>query len=515
MKQPLSPKSRKGGVAFGLPLAMVLGLLLPVAALGQARFGGSDQDQEGVSQEPIETFEDRTSVFEVQVPINVVDRNGHPVRGLTRADFEIAENGKVQDIESFRVVDLDTIEPDPLKPQSVDEAIPSAARRYFLFLFDLSFSAPTAVVRARQAARDFVLQKMHPTDLAAVATHSIEGGPKLVMTFSPDRAQLARAIDTLGAPRLTRLKNRDPLRFLVDLPDIATTPAAIDTGNSRGLRNDVQATLQSYLTVVGKQVQKMEKSYARGRVSAWTGSMSQMAGVLGGIEGRKHIVYFSEGFDGRLLLGRQPDFDDEEMWQDQRNIEDGRYFMVDSDDRYGNTQLHGDMAMMLRGFKEANCVIQAVDISGLTADLPSERRVNRVGRDALFYIANDTGGTLFEEANDFGEQLSEVLGRSSVTYLASYKPKATGTPGEYRRIKVRLKKGNGRLSHRPGYEVPLPYADIHPMEKSLLAADLIATATPRNDMEMSVLAAPFSRQRERGVRSGDRRDCGSESVGAA
>jgi hypothetical protein len=34
-------------------------------------------------------FEETTQVVAVEVPVNVVDREGHPVRGLTAADFEV------------------------------------------------------------------------------------------------------------------------------------------------------------------------------------------------------------------------------------------------------------------------------------------------------------------------------------------------------------------------------------------------------------------------------------------
>ncbi len=451
--------------------------------------------EEGSTPSPddLEQFEDRAGVFEVQVPVNVVDRDGAPVRDLTMADFEVFDKGERQELTGFHVIDLDTIEPDPLRPNEAEQLIPSAARRYFLFLFDLSFSAPSSVVRARQAARDFVLNDMHPTDLAAVATHAVEGGAKLIMTFSPDRAQLARAIDTLGAPRLLALQNRDPLRFLVDLPEVASLQAVQDASTvDSSIARTQGAEVSAYLNVIGRQMIKQEKSYAMGRVSTWSVSMGSMAELLGGIEGRKHVVLFSEGFDGRLMLGRQPDEMDPTERADIVNIQNGQYHMVDNDDRFGNTQIQGAMNVMVQKFREAGAVIQAVDISGLRADLPAEHRSRRVGQDALYTLANDTGGTLYEDANDFGAELAEVLRRSTVTYLLSYTPSEMGEAGEYRRLDVKVEGHRGsNVSHRQGYKVPRPFQDLHPMEKSLLAADLIATATLRDDFDMHVLAAPF------------------------
>ncbi len=435
-------------------------------------------------------FDERALVFEVQVPVNVYTRDGEPVRGLGPEDFQILDEGEIQEVTGFRVVDLDVIAPDDRRVIETDYGIPPAARRHFLFLFDLSFSAPTSVAKARAAAQDFVLEHMHPTDLAAVAVHTVESGPQLLVTFTPDRAQLARAITTLGNPRLLDLATKDPLGFLLDAPD-ANPSSTLDVG---GVNDEMLAMrdISAYLQVIGNEMAKYERSYARGQISSWTASLEQMARILASVEGRKHVVLFSEGFDGRLLFGRQPDFFDQEMLREQEAINVGEYFKVDTDNRYGNTQLQGQVNRMLGEFKRANTVIHTVDISGLRADLPDEHRTRTVHRDALFYLANETGGELHEDANDFGAELGEVLESSAVTYLLSFEPSEPGEPGDHRRLRVRARAPRGaRISHRMGYYTPRPFGDLHPMEKRLLASDLIAAAEERDDLEIDVLAVPF------------------------
>ncbi len=446
---------------------------------------------EAQAPDDLQSFDDQAVVFEVQVPVNVVSRHGEPVRGLTREDFQILDEGAVQEVTGFQVVDLDLLTPDDRLVIDAGRGLPPAVRRHFLLLFDLTFSAPTAIARARIAAQDFVLNEMHPTDLAAVAVHTAESGSQLLVTFTPDRAQLARAIATLGNPRLLRLVTKDPLGFLIDTPRPAIS-SALDTGGVNPSITEMERSVDSYLRIIGNQMARSERSFARGRISSWADTLQQMAQILGSVEGRKHVILFSEGFDGRLLFGRQPDFADEAMQREIRAIENGQYAQVDTDQRYGNTQLQVQMDQMLREFGRANAVIHAVDISGLRADLPEEDRARIVGRDALFYLSNETGGRFHEDANDFGRELREVLASSTVTYLLSFEPTEAGEPGERQRLTVRARAPKGsRVSHRMGYVTPRPFGDLHPMEKRLLASDLIATATETDGLTLDVLAAAF------------------------
>src|SRR5258708_11897496 len=87
----------------------------------------------------------------VEVPVSVVDSSGNPVRGLTAANFEVYDGGKKQAITSFDKIDFGSSETanaiSPMNP---------AARRSFLLLFDLGFSSPKSLVRAQEAARNFV-----------------------------------------------------------------------------------------------------------------------------------------------------------------------------------------------------------------------------------------------------------------------------------------------------------------------------------------------------------------------
>ena len=125
---------------------------LAVAGLGLAPVPGTAQ----------QTFTDATQVVVVEVPVQVV-KDGEPVRGLTANDFEVYEGRKKLPVTGFELLDLAAATSPSAPP------VPISARRHFLMMFDLSFSEPKSVVKARLAAQK-VVNDLHPTDLVAVAT---------------------------------------------------------------------------------------------------------------------------------------------------------------------------------------------------------------------------------------------------------------------------------------------------------------------------------------------------------
>lgn len=470
-----------------LRFLLLLPLLLAAAPAATQTKSPAAKTQAAREQTP--SFEGTSQVVAVEVPVNVVDRNGEPVRGLTAADFEVFDGNERQPLSSFEVIDLKTLDTtlaaDTGGPRP--DSLRSGARRHFLFLFDLSFASPTSIVRARLAARDFVLSSLHPTDLAAVATYSIEHGPKLVVTFTPDRAQIARAIDTLGFRRNFDARRTDPLRFLVDPPSTSNT-GIFGQGEAADLKAQQEQALFEFLQNVAFAAERIERSIEIARLSAYSRALGDAAKALNSVKGRKHVIFFSEGFDSRLLLGRETT--DEEADADTSNLVSGRSWMVDTDNRYGNTALQGDINRMLDEFRRADCVIQAVDIGGLRAG--ADQRARPSGQEALFAMANGTGGELFKDANNLRQPLERVLERTSVTYLLTFERSDLKADGAFRRLKVKAKLPPGaRLTHRAGYYAPRPFKDLDPLEKSLLASDGIASAAPRRDIDLNVLAAPF------------------------
>src|SRR6202035_724310 len=105
-----------------------------------------------------QAFNEATSVTAVEVPVTVINKDGKPVRGLTAADFEVYDGRSQQKVTGFDVVDLGALPKDEAGA-APRPAVPIAARRHFLLLFDLSFFQPRSLFfeRGRGAGAEAVL----------------------------------------------------------------------------------------------------------------------------------------------------------------------------------------------------------------------------------------------------------------------------------------------------------------------------------------------------------------------
>lgn len=436
-------------------------------------------------------FEDRTRVLEVRIPVHVVDRSGTPIRDLTVEQFRLLDERKQRDILDFEVVDLEAISTG--FGADLDAAVPGPARRHFLLLFDMSFSRRAALRVARRAARDFVLDQLHPADLVAVATHSIDRGGRLLVSFTTDRAQVARALDLLETSDLVDAGGDDPLRLVIDSPDASIAPRdrmaeELRRGESESAN---QAGADATLWLLGKEMQKAERNQARGRIASWAESLGELGDMLGVITGSKQVIYFSEGFDGDLFLGQEASAIDSAAPESEQGLE--RWWQRTTHDEaiFGDSSLRGEVDRMLSRLSQAGCVLHTLDISPGAAG-GSEQRARRARRHTLFYLAQGTGGEMYDASGGAGAQLREIGERTSLTYVLTFAAETSDPPGTFRRVRVKadLSRG-GRVSYRRGYRVPRPFADLHPLEKSLLAAEAITGADSAEAVEVELLAAPF------------------------
>ena len=427
-------------LAASVLAASVLAVWLGMAAsvLAQAPSGA----------EPTETFRGETSTVMVEVPVEVT-LDGAPVRGLTADNFEIVDAGDRQEILGLDVVDLTNMEAEPGEPA---DPLPVVARRHFLLLFDFSFSKPASVERARRAALELVQNDLHAADLVAVATHSLNQGVNVRLAFTPDRGQVEVALAGLGSTESVAVRS-DPLKLFVGQLDRSIDA---DIGNTAGSGGERGGIIDERYRLLQTMVDKAQATQGRREISAMARALGELGTLLRSVDGRKHVVFFSEGFDGKLLLGAT---DQQRRNQLSRQAQTGSvqdFATLDSAEYFGSTESLNVLEKMSEEFRRSDCTVHAVDIGGLRADNVTAGGQVGGSKDGLFMMASGTGGGFFENFNDLGTAMEDLLEQTSVTYVLSYQPSDLKWNGKYRKLKVKLKDlpKKARIVHRPGYFAP-------------------------------------------------------------
>jgi hypothetical protein len=236
-------------------------------------------------------------------------------------------------------------------------------------------------------------------------------------------------------------------------------------------------------------VERADRSAQRNHLRSFSRSLADLARQIAVVEGRKHLVFLSEGFDSALVQGTP---DPERLEEIRESSLHGESWRINSDERFGMTEAGNEVERMLEEFRRADCVIQAVDIGGLRAG--ADQGAPRLGgRDSLLMMARGTGGELYESFNDLSAAMGQMLKRTGVTYVLAVQPDPLTPEGEYHRLRVELKRpvSGARLVHRPGYYNPRPYAEQDAIEKLLEAANQVMSGEESDGVATAVLAAPF------------------------
>lgn len=429
-------------------------------------------------------FRDATTSIVVEVPVEVT-LDGKPLRGLTAESFELLDGGDVQEISGFEVVDLGEI--GAVSGHAVVSELPIIARRHFLLIFDLSFASPSAVDQSRETALQLVEEDIHPADLVAVATYSLSKGIQLILGFTPDRHQIGVALKSLGMSQLVETRP-DPLGLVLGNLRGPTGDTQINSRGQAGAGGRRVPSFEGYIRDIVERYNVNNAIEARRQVTALSRSFAELADVMQKVDGRKHVVYFSEGFDSSLLFATSDVSRQQEM---NRAADQGEVWRINSEERFGSTQTINVLDDMIREFRRADCTIHSVDIGGLRSDIEKASRSN--GKDGLFMMANGTGGEFYENFNRLGEAMESLLEKTSVTYLLAYHPSKVRYDGKYRKLKVRLKKvpKGAKIVHRPGYYAPDPDDEPDPLEQQLTLAQQLLDGRQGGEIETAVLAVPM------------------------
>jgi len=383
-----------------------------------------------------------TTVEIVEVPVYVTS-HGAPLTSLTRDNFTLFVNGKPQAIEYFDRTDYAT-----LAPESKHEI---RQRRLFMLVFDL-LSPANALQRARKAALGFV-ESAAANDTIGIATFSATGGLRIVVPFTRDHAAVERGIRALQISALN-----DPLH-------LALTPTERNGGWS-GRVTDPRTDPD----LLDPTVQLA--NIASDEVAVLT----DLADRLAGMEGQKHVVLLSAGFESAVIQGLEPPRPPGDVRNGPNRTNDRQ-----SQAPWPSTQLIRELDGLHMAYANAGVFLDAVDIAGLRPFQTS------TSNDSLFVLVQGTGGRVVDRRNDLAQAMNVLSETSRVVYTLGFKAIETGRKENKITVKLVDVPRGTETSYRRTYQTGGPQIDTGDM---LRLADIIQNDIAQNGITANVSASP-------------------------
>ena len=425
-----------------------------------------------VSSDARPTF--RMKVTRVEVSALVVDADGQPVRNLKANEFEIYDDGRKQQIQSFAAytynggsIPLDTVD-SPSDPHNaaalVTNAWSSSSRVIGLLIDDLHIDA-RRTAKARSVARHLVAN-LAPSDLLYVGLTSTS----TVSTagFIRDRRRALEIVESFAGIRLP-----DPTLEMRQTPQTFSNPLL------QGMRTPGLAASEQ------QRAMRLEDAYH---------AIGRIANAVRDVGGRrKSLVFLTEGSS----IGGS---------------------ITTSASLSGDTT--GAMLDALAAASVADLAVYPMNPAGL--DLPTDRMIEgftrqvdigseggtrgaggrEIAQDDLSNVVTQfmqtknhlrdmaalTGGVSLIDSNDLAGAVDRVLRDASDYYVITYEPDKEVKGAKIRPIEVRVTRPGVKILTRKGYMPPPsnPDAEKIPSNLSPTMRTLLAGSVPMDALPMIV-----------------------------
>ncbi len=407
----------------------------------------------------------RSSSDLVRIDVEVTDRSGKPIKGLTANQFTITDEGKSQAITSFSYADIEAIETattDVSKPivVTVDNDGPNSPsadaisdalrdRRLIVLFFDLTSMQTDDLIRAHDAADKFVKQQMTKADVVAVIVFSTR--INVLANFTNDRAVLNKAIAQLTPDNSANLAS--PLY------------AAAANG---------EYDVQEY---TGAAYTPDETEFNVFNTDQKLAAVEGLADVLGGIPGRKALVEFTGGItqtgeENRTQLRAATD---------AANRADVSIYSIDS---------RGLLAAPPGGDTTTNAATGTSMFTGASVFHQTDQRED--SRDTLATLSTDTGGKAFFDLGDLSDAFPAIQRDNSGYYLIGYNLGAdVKHDGRWRAIRVKVNVPGAHVRFRDGYYAPRDFQHLEKEDRDQQIADAINSDHPVVELPVAVETGIF------------------------
>ncbi|MEM1202091.1 MAG: VWA domain-containing protein [Acidobacteriota bacterium] len=403
--------------------------------------------------EPEGLFVERVDVNVINVEVFVTDKEGRRVAGLGWEDFELYEDGQPVEISNFYsatrgdVVLQDAgagvpLETGTARPSAEDAASerPEDQRLNLLVYVDHFNLRPASRQRLLEDLGAFVEDRLGQGD--RVMLTGFDGSVELVQGFTEDRELLRQGIEAMSqfatGRQAEQAQRRRIMRLMLEEP----------------------LDLQTAYDFLRSYVQSVRADSKRSAVA-----LQSVVRSMGGLPGRKALVYVSEGLPMRpgedlyLLLqeaftgqslrnasigGLSVDPIMESIREDQGNLfrditreanaHQVTLYTLDARGSFGESSLGADVGGMMPG--SGNTVMDAARTMGF--------------QEPLIMMAEATGGTSVLNTFNFDGALDSMARDFDTFYSLGYRS-PHGGDGKYHKVEVRVKRPDLKVRHRTGF----------------------------------------------------------------
>ncbi|MEE8584989.1 MAG: VWA domain-containing protein [Acidobacteriota bacterium] len=417
-------------------------MLLPVLTV----FG---QEQE------IPRFQVSTNL--VLIDVRIRDGQGRPVRGLSRDDFTILEEGVAQSISVFQEVWLPLSVTETTQPEAAaksgpttlnsapDAAAPAPDKRLLILLFNYASAGLQDTHMMEEAARKFLDSQFTPDDAAAVLVFN--NGLQMLTDFTSDRAVLSRAINGLDSSANPEID--------FSLPD--------EDSEEESEEGEFLAD---------------ESEFALFETNRQLSAIQSIADAFRDVTGRKALIYFSPG-----LTSRGVENDQEMRWT--TDLCNRANISVYSVDTRGLVALSPGGGAQRAGGRGTSIFTGRSSLNQLASLVSSQ--------DGLITLSEDTGGVALIDDNDLSKIFRQAQQDASHYYLVGYHRPQPPRDGRFRKIEVRLAGSTEglRVDYRRGYYADKPYRALSRSEKEFELLQTVLEERPRSDFPLQMSSEFF------------------------
>lgn len=415
-----------------------------------------------------------SSATAILVDVVVRDRKGRPMIDLSAAEFEIAEDGIAQKLDSFTrlhhgggigvgVAWKTAQKSVAIMPTASGDGPAGTAAE------NTSEEATTAIVFDHLSSESLSLAQRATLDYVPksgdsgvrVGVFSTDAGARVLQRYTTDRTLVRKAIQQLvpfgtsvedqKAERIDDLINRR--REL--LGEAAATTSLVPSGNAAAVSQNTSALgeretelrqVQTELNML-RSFDDFDRTY-----KGYDTSLGLLAVVrsLAEYPGRKTIVLFSEGLPASPVLSAKLDH-----IIDAANGANVTTYVIDANGLRAKSALT-NTKKELDTFVEERLGQLASGTNRTEQPLAMgfervEDTLKLDSRTGLARLAEWTGGFLVEDSNNLASAFRRIDEDNQFHYLLTYSPKNSVLDGKFRAIQVKVRRPGAQVFARKGY----------------------------------------------------------------